>query len=127
MGGAPGRSKIGCKEGQHTPDMPSPLSSLARRAHHLKAHAAAWLLQVFRDCDFSQVEGWVGTLEEQSQITPLWEVFFQLMCHPVPQVPHPALVPPSVLSAITLFILAHCSGSSSQSCYIIRYEMDVRK
>ena len=51
------------------------------------------LLQVFRDCDSSQVEGWVSTLEEQSQITPLWEVFFQLMCHPVPQVQHPALVP----------------------------------
>ncbi|KAL3148728.1 hypothetical protein ABBQ38_014140 [Trebouxia sp. C0009 RCD-2024] len=41
--------------------------------------------QVFRDCDASQVEGWMTTLEDQSQIRPLWEVFFQLMCHPVPQ------------------------------------------
>lgn len=44
------------------------------------------MVQVFRDCDPNQVEGWVRDLEGQSQISPLWEVFFQLMCHPVPQV-----------------------------------------
>ena len=44
------------------------------------------MVQVFRDCDPNQVEGWVQDLEEQSQISPLWEVLFQLMCHPVPQV-----------------------------------------
>lgn len=80
---------IGRKKGQHTPDIPSPLRPVLRIAHHLKAHAAVWLLQVFRDCAPSQVEGCMSTLEEQSQITPLWEVFFQLMCHPVPQVQHP--------------------------------------
>ena len=44
------------------------------------------MLQVFRDCEGGEVEGWVRDLEEQSHIAPLWEVFFQLMCHPVPQV-----------------------------------------
>ena len=61
-------------------------SSPIRRTDHSRPHVAVCLRQVFRDCDSSQVEGWVSTLEEQSQITPLWEVFFQLMCHPVPQV-----------------------------------------
>lgn len=47
----------------------------------------AWLLtQVMRDAADGQVVSWMRTLEEESGIVPLWEVMFQLMCHPVPQV-----------------------------------------
>ena len=47
----------------------------------------AWLLtQVMRDAADGQVISWMRTLEEESGIVPLWEVIFQLMCHPVPQV-----------------------------------------
>ena len=42
--------------------------------------------QVFRDAAGGQVVSWMRTLEEESGIVPLWEVMFQLMCHPVPQV-----------------------------------------
>ncbi|KAK9838304.1 hypothetical protein WJX81_003260 [Elliptochloris bilobata] len=31
------------------------------------------------------VAGWVRALEEEVGVAPLWEVLFQLMCHPVPQ------------------------------------------
>lgn len=31
------------------------------------------------------VAGWVHALEEECAVSPLWEVFVQLMCHPVPQ------------------------------------------
>ena len=32
------------------------------------------------------VVGWVHALEEEVGVAPLWEVLFQLMCYPVPQV-----------------------------------------
>ncbi|KAL0044481.1 hypothetical protein WJX82_009054 [Trebouxia sp. C0006] len=41
--------------------------------------------QVFRDGAASQVGGWMSELQSESSIGPLWEVMFQLMCHPVPQ------------------------------------------
>ena len=43
-------------------------------------------LQVFRDGAASQVGAWMSELQSESSISPLWEVMFQLMCHPVPQV-----------------------------------------
>ena len=43
-------------------------------------------LQVMRDAAEGHVVSWLRALEEESSITPLWEVMFQLMCHPVPQV-----------------------------------------
>ncbi|DBA92469.1 TPA: hypothetical protein ACH3X1_002702 [Trebouxia sp. C0004] len=41
--------------------------------------------QVFRDGAPSQVGAWISELQSESSISPLWEVMFQLMCHPVPQ------------------------------------------
>ena len=43
-------------------------------------------MQVFRDGAASQIGSWISELQSESSITPLWEVMFQLMCHPVPQV-----------------------------------------
>lgn len=39
----------------------------------------------------ARVQAWVGEWEALCLVTPLWELPFQLMCHPVPQVsaPHP--------------------------------------
>lgn len=37
----------------------------------------------------SPVIAWMHVLEEETGARPLWEVMFQLMCHPVPQVPTP--------------------------------------
>ena len=34
----------------------------------------------------SPVIAWMHVLEEETGARPLWEVMFQLMCHPVPQV-----------------------------------------
>jgi len=51
-------------------------------------------LQVFRDGAASQVGGWMSELQSESSISPLWEVMFQLMCHPVPQVRILCYVPP---------------------------------
>jgi hypothetical protein len=31
------------------------------------------------------VAGWAAALEEEAGVAPLWELLFQLMCHPVPQ------------------------------------------
>ncbi len=38
----------------------------------------------------SPVIAWMHVLEEETGARPLWEVMFQLMCHPVPQVSTPA-------------------------------------
>jgi len=51
-------------------------------------------LQVFRDGAASQVGAWISELQSESSISPLWEVMFQLMCHPVPQVRIPCFVTP---------------------------------
>ena len=37
----------------------------------------------------SPVIAWMHVLEEETGARPLWEVMFQLMCHPVPQVSVP--------------------------------------
>lgn len=42
--------------------------------------------RVMRDGAPGAVAAWLHALEEAAGVAPLWEVFFQLMCHPVPQV-----------------------------------------
>lgn len=57
----------------------------------------------------SPVIAWMHVLEEETGARPLWEVMFQLMCHPVPQVSHPTL------AALSYFgICASCSGAAAQ-------------
>ena len=53
----------------------------------------ALLAKVFREGNVpsegsagSPVIAWMHVLEEETGARPLWEVMFQLMCHPVPQV-----------------------------------------
>jgi len=41
---------------------------------------------VFSNASVSDMESRVAELEASVQVHPLWDVFFQLMCHPVPQV-----------------------------------------
>ncbi|KAK9829639.1 hypothetical protein WJX72_007011 [[Myrmecia] bisecta] len=41
--------------------------------------------RVIQEGSEADVVAWVHTLEEDIQASPLWEVLFQLMCHPVPQ------------------------------------------
>ena len=42
--------------------------------------------QIFREASLADVEAWTSELEGLVNVRPLWELFFQLMCHPVPQV-----------------------------------------
>lgn len=39
----------------------------------------------------ARVPSWVAAWEAQSLVSPLWELLFQLMCHPVPQVLSPSI------------------------------------
>ena len=42
--------------------------------------------RVFEQGAPTEVGAWMHALESEVGASPLWEVFFQLMCHPVPQV-----------------------------------------
>lgn len=44
------------------------------------------LTQIFSTASVSDVESWISQLEASIKKQPLWAIFFQLMCHPVPQV-----------------------------------------
>ena len=54
----------------------------------------------------SPVIAWMHVLEEETGARPLWEVMFQLMCHPVPQVSIPQGCP--VLVWHLCFMLSGC-------------------
>ena len=41
--------------------------------------------QIFREASLADIEAWTSELEGLVNVRPLWEIFFQLMCHPVPQ------------------------------------------
>ena len=41
---------------------------------------------VFSNAPLNETETWLAELESSVQVQHLWELFFQLMCHPVPQV-----------------------------------------
>lgn len=42
--------------------------------------------QIFSIAPVSSIATWTAQLESSTKAQPLWAVFFQLMCHPVPQV-----------------------------------------
>lgn len=42
--------------------------------------------RVMREGAEGEVVTWMRQLEEEVQVSPLWEVFFQLNAYPVPQV-----------------------------------------
>ena len=41
---------------------------------------------VFSNASLNETETWMAELESSVQVPHLWDLFFQLMCHPVPQV-----------------------------------------
>jgi hypothetical protein len=41
-----------------------------------------------REGQADEVASWVAQLEDDAGVSPIWEVLFQLMCCPVPQVRH---------------------------------------
>jgi hypothetical protein len=59
--------------------------------------------RVFSNASLSDTEAWVAELEGSIQVQHLWDLFFQLMCHPVPQ----------VRMAVVLPSTAECSLASS--------------
>ena len=69
--------------------------SLPRQQHDLRLPEtdaeglAAYLhlfTQIFSTASVADIESWTSQLEASIRKQPLWGIFFQLMCHPVPQV-----------------------------------------
>lgn len=48
--------------------------------------AAASSSRVFQEGNLADTLAWAHALEEETGAVPIWEILFQLMCHPVPQV-----------------------------------------
>ena len=42
--------------------------------------------RIFVEGSLADVDQWTAELEALVNVRPLWEIFFTLMCHPVPQV-----------------------------------------
>lgn len=61
-------------------------------ARGLAAYLAVFA-RVFANAAASDVERWTAELEALVGVRPLWHLFFQLMCHPVPQASHAQPLP----------------------------------
>ena len=77
----PGVNRGGAPPHHHRPlDLMVPESDARALAAYLHL-----LTRVLRNGPPQRVPAWVADWETQSLVTPLWELLFQLMCHPVPQ------------------------------------------
>lgn len=66
---------------QRPPELVVPDEDARGLAAYLRLFA-----RILSEASLADVEAWRLELEGVTNVRPLWEIFFQLMCHPVPQV-----------------------------------------